>query len=441
MRSRRLKAAAILLCAGMLLPALRLSAAEKEKTMIEAGKDYSFMNCDTGRVIRAGDTEYFRLEAADGGYYLTDSAGCYFRIDSGSLRQSEIKQKLIITGHQRGRFTISTADGKYITDDDSGESSAAALKTAGQAKYIEAYWYLTAKGEPAPLKIMPLGDSLTNGENADIPAEERCGYRKLLSSLIAENAPELRFVFVGSQKSGGTAYGNSAALFRHEGHNGYVINDIYGKAPPHYGIAQNIDPWLKKYQPDAVFIMLGTNDIGLSFESGDLSMIDRISENWELLAKTVLKALPDGGMLIAGAVPPIRNGEIFNAWAKRLNSNLIKLSKSLDSDRKEVVFADINTAVNENGLADSFCSDGGHFNEAGYTAVGNAFYKAFASSATYDRMTASGTPESSENSTENDTSETTEPKKNGSALRIALGAVGAAAVIGIVISCVRKKKR
>ena len=37
-------------------------------------------------------------------------------------------------------------------------------------------------------------------------------------------------------------------------------------------------------------------------------------------------------MLIAGAVPPIRNGEIFNAWAKKLNSNLIKLSKSLDSD-------------------------------------------------------------------------------------------------------------
>lgn len=83
MRGGRLKAVAILLCAGMLLPALRLSAAEKEKTMIEAGKDYSFMNCDTGRVIRAGDTEYFRLEAADGGYYLTDSAGCYFRIDSG----------------------------------------------------------------------------------------------------------------------------------------------------------------------------------------------------------------------------------------------------------------------------------------------------------------------------------------------------------------------
>ena len=56
-------------------------------------------------------------------------------------------------------------------------------------------------------------------------------------------------------------------------------------------------------------------------------------------------------------------------------------------------------------------------------------------------MTAAGTPESSENSTENDTSETTVPKKNGSALRIALGVVGAGAVIGIVIACVRKKKK
>ena len=437
----KLKAAAILLCAGIILPVLHLSAAEKENTMIEAGKEYSFMNCDTGRVIRAENTEYFRLEAADGGYYLTDSSGGYFRADSGSLRRSDIKQKLIITEHERGRFTVSTADGKYITDDDSGDDNTAVLGTAKEAKYIEAYWYLTAKGEPAPLKIMPLGDSLTNGENADIPAEERCGYRKLLSSLIAENAPELRFVFVGSQKSGGTAYGNSASLFRHEGHNGYVINDIYGKAPPHYGIAQNIDPWLKKYQPDAVFMMLGTNDIGLSYESGDLSMIDRISENWESLVRTILNALPEGGIVVAGAVPPIKNGEIFNAWAKKLNSNLITLSKSLDSESKEVVFADINTAVSKNGLADSFCSDGGHFNESGYTAVGNAFYKAFASSATYDRMTASGTPESSENSTENDTSETTVPKKNGSALRIVLGAVGAAAVIGIVISCVRKKKK
>lgn len=441
MKRGKLKAAAILLCAGIILPVLHLSAAEKENTMIEAGKEYSFMNCDTGRVIRVGDTEYFRLEAADGGYYLTDSSGGYFRADSGSFRRSDIKQKLIIKEHERGRFTVSTADGKYITDDDSGDDNTAVLGTAKEAKYIEAYWYLTAKGEPAPLKIMPLGDSLTNGENADIPAEERCGYRKLLSSLIAENAPELRFVFVGSQKSGGAAYGNSASLFRHEGHNGYVINDIYGKAPPHYGIAQNIDPWLKKYQPDAVFMMLGTNDIGLSYESGDLSMIDRISENWESLVRTVLNSLPDGGIVVAGAVPPIKNGEIFNAWAKKLNSNLITLSKSLDSESKEVVFADINTAVSKNGLADSFCSDGGHFNESGYTAVGNAFYKAFASSSTYDRMTASGTPESSENSTENDTSETTVPKKNGSALRIALGVIGAAAVIGIVIACVRKKKK
>lgn len=439
MKKYRLKAAVMLLCAAMSLSALQLTEAKKEKTMIETGKEYLFMNCDTGRVIRAGDTEYFRLEETGGGYYITNSEGIYYRVDGGSLKRSDIKQKLTLTQYERGRFTISTADGNFIIDDDSGETNNATLGISKEAKFIESYWYLTEKGNQTPLKIMPLGDSLTNGEDADIPAEKRCGYRKLLSALIAENAPDLRFVFVGSQKSGGTAYGNSASLFRHEGHNGYVIDDIYGKAPPHFGIAQSIDLWLKKYQPEAVFMMLGTNDIGLSWESGDLSTIETISKNWELLVKTILKSLPDGGIIIAGSVPPIKNGEIFNAWAKKLNSRLITISKTLDSESKEVVFADINTAINKNGLSDSFCSDGGHFNESGYTAVGNKFYEAFASSGIYERLTANQIPESTENAAESGTDALSKPKNRDSKLWIIPAAVGAAAAFAVMLIVRRKK--
>lgn len=431
--------AAMLLCMVLLLPVLNINAAEKDDVMIKAGKEYSIMNCDTGRLIRAVNREYFRLEAVDGGYYLSDSDGGYYRFDGGILKKSDIKQRLIIKKHEYGRYTLSTANGRYFTDDDSGDDSTAVIGNANDAKYIEAYWYFTERGERAPIKIMPLGDSLTNGENADIPTEERCGYRGLISSLIAENAPNLRFVFVGSQRSGGTAYGNSSALYRHEGHNGYVINDIYGKAPPHYGIAQSIMPWLKKYRPDAVIMMLGTNDVGLSWESGDLSMIERIAENWESLVKTVLNAIPDGGIIVVASVPPIKNGELFNAWAKRLNSNLISLSRSLDSESKEVVFSDVNTAVYENGLSDSFCSDGGHFNESGYAAVGNKLYESIAASRTFRRLLSEHRTENSEST---DIMSDTVHEKQIATAWLLLASLGAITVItaAVIVSAVKKKR-
>lgn len=456
----KLKLICLCVTVALLCGCLTVAINGKEETtmvysQIESEQLYSFMNCDTGRVIRSGSVEYFKLVAADDSgevFYLTDAdSGETYSIDNKTLKTGAIKQKLKIRHVGQNRFTVQLLNGTFIKDDDSGDTNDAALANDANGKTIENYWYLTKQGQHPPVKMMPIGDSLTNGEDADIPAEQRCGYRALLSSKIAESNENLRIVFVGSQKSGGVAYGNSMSLYRHEGHNGYVINDIYNISP-HYGIYQYMTPWLTKYQPDVFFVMLGTNDIGLTWQKGELSDLDPIAANWELLIKTFLEVIPEGGMVVAGAVPPIRNSEVYNSWAKKFNSMIFPKVSTLSSDEKEVVFADIHRAILDNGLSTSFCSDGGHFNSSGYTAVANRFFDAFIHSDTYtalceniekDRLADEGTAVGTDTAVTSEavTNDVNDTSTGSSILRILIPvAVGiaVAAVAGIVLF--KKKK-
>ena len=237
--------------------------------------------------------------------------------------------------------------------------------------------------------------------------------------------------------------GCRVALFRHEGHNGYVINDIYGIVP-HYGIYQNMAPWLAKYQPDVIFLMLGTNDIGLTWQEGDLSKIDVIAENWKGLVRTLQAAMPENSLVVAGAVPPIKNSEIFNSWAKKLNANIRVAVKELSSGTKEVVFADVNGAVMNNGLANSFCSDGGHFNTSGYTAVANAFFGAFSSSKTFGKILTDLEKEKMPETVPESAVQSSEPEEapDGKLIwGVAAGLAVAAAVAVLLVVSGRKRRK
>ena len=102
-----------------------------------------------------------------------------------------------------------------------------------------------------PLRIMPLGDSLTYGQDLDNPDAEHDGYRGDLSVLLAEKYPNLRFAFVGSQVSGRTSRADALKLYRNEGHNAHTVYELnYGD--PFRGIYQLCDSWLAKYQPDVI---------------------------------------------------------------------------------------------------------------------------------------------------------------------------------------------
>ena len=359
---------------------------------IKSGNNYTFMNCDTGRMLDADESDYnFKLEAVEGEedtyYMMNPDSNKYYKVEAQGFTETEAPQKYEIKRCEYNRYTIATSDGLYLRDTDEGTDNDVTLGTDALAQTIEFYWFPTVVGEQMPLKIMPIGDSLTNGADSDKDVSEHYGYRKLLSKLIAEGNPDFRFVFVGSLRSGGTAMGDDISLYRHEGHNGFVIYDMYN-IEPHFGIYQYMDPWLEKYSPDMFFVMLGTNDIGLTYPSGDSSRLDEITANWKLLVTAFKETIGDEGLIVAGLVPPISTNKTFNAWAKRLNIEIVKGVEELDSEKIEVVYSDINKAINVYGLDKGFCSDGGHFNDAGYEEVAKTYYATFVSTDTYKAICA-----------------------------------------------------
>lgn len=105
---------------------------------------------------------------------------------------------------------------------------------------------VVAGGAPAQaesnggVRIMPLGDSITDGLNT--PG----GYRIGLWQRLA-NAGRLTD-FVGSASNGPATLGDHD----HEGHSGWRIDDVDG----------SITGWLRTANPRTILLHLGTNDIG-----------------------------------------------------------------------------------------------------------------------------------------------------------------------------------
>ncbi|MGF1431212.1 SGNH/GDSL hydrolase family protein [Kitasatospora sp. LaBMicrA B282] len=111
------------------------------------------------------------------------------------------------------------------------------------------------------LRIMPLGDSITVG----VGSTHDTGYRLPLWRLL-DGQGRIDAVFVGSQRDG--AFPQPF----HEGHSGWMINDIRAR----------VDGWLRTQHPDVVLLHIGINDLdrapGYRTQAADRlrALLDRI---------------------------------------------------------------------------------------------------------------------------------------------------------------------
>ncbi len=151
-------------------------------------------------------------------------------------------------------------------------------------------WHYGAKD----FRLMPLGDSLTEGVGA------KTGYRGPLQQLLNDLGIHPDFV--------GSANTNPGASFLdqdHEGHGGYRVSDLISHG---FGnSATTIEGWVSAANPDVILLHIGTNDI-----SNPLAWQNAVEDFDELLSK-IYGTASRVTVLVAKILPtalPTRNLQI-----------------------------------------------------------------------------------------------------------------------------------
>ena len=217
----------------------------------------------------------------------------------------------------------------------------------------------------AALKIMPLGDSITDG--LTYPG----GYRVKLFQNFGSDPNQV--VFVGSQNNGHPALPTTPVNEGyHEGHNGFIIKNIPGSP----GLYENIPSWLNNnVNPDIILLMIGINDVNFNFQVATAP--SRLGDLISLIANTKPNAA-----LIVGSITPIddqknvyRYDSNGNARVNAFNAEIPGLIQyHHDVLGHNVFFCDINSQLSFSDL-----SDGLHPNVSGYNKMGDAWYAAIQS--------------------------------------------------------------
>jgi lysophospholipase L1-like esterase len=143
----------------------------------------------------------------------------------------------------------------------------------------------------ASVRIMPLGDSITNGSSSGVVPDSQqyyLSYRKALRDKLTDRGYQINYV--GSQVSGDAIFSDA----QHEGHGGWVADG----GPAGTSIAPNVYNFLEANPADIVLLHIGTNDVGAGHASADdvrliLDEIDRYSPSvWVVLALIINQATP-----------------------------------------------------------------------------------------------------------------------------------------------------
>ena len=224
---------------------------------------YSFMNADTGREIAIGDVTRFMVFDGDEDKNIFSfyHDGSYLDLTAATPAWSEKAIDYQLIACENGRYQIFVAKGYAVCDTDGGTTNVPTLGlTDGDS--IATGWYLTKQGDPKPLRILPIGDSITYGTNPDTTAP-RMGWRDDLSKGLADKLD--RYVFVGNQVTKVTDV-NDAELARHEGNPGWTVKDHGDRN----GIYDLVPATVNKYDPDIVLMMIGINDMAV-YASGGFS--------------------------------------------------------------------------------------------------------------------------------------------------------------------------
>lgn len=211
------------------------------------------------------------------------------------------------------------------------------------------FWLVgTLHGQTMPLRIMPLGDSITDGYNTT--AAGRGGYRGDLYDLLT--AAGYHVDFVGSR----TLNSSNVPDPEHQGHSGWRIDQIDANMASYLAGHEHLD---------AVLMLIGTNDFAEEYRSfTDIhTAIDRL----DALILKIATLRPQTRILVSNLLwrREPENTEIQTVF----NPHVEARCNAHAAAGRRVTFIDLRSALLTTDL-----QDGLHPSPAGYTKLANAWF-------------------------------------------------------------------
>jgi lysophospholipase L1-like esterase len=220
-----------------------------------------------------------------------------------------------------------------------------------------------ASGAPAfqpcpasgPCKIMPFGDSITQGYNVN------GGYRAPLFHLALAANRDITFVGSANDYSVPTVDGKAFPK-DHEGHGGFTIEG-------NNGIAKFVATSVPSYKPNIITLMIGTNDI-----NGNNNLADAPNRLGKLLDSIFMR---DANILVVLAqIVPTRTDGTNNA-VKTYNAAMPNLVSTRVAQGQHIVLVDMYGAFTKDAnYKQSLFADNLHPNQAGYDAMADVWFAA-----------------------------------------------------------------
>jgi lysophospholipase L1-like esterase len=200
-------------------------------------------------------------------------------------------------------------------------------------------WTVNCRTGSNPIRIMPLGDSLTEGSY--VPGGYRVG---LWSRLEADG---LCVDFVGSQDGGPRSLPDR----QHEGHPGWRIDQIAG----------SMAPWLLRERPDIVLLLIGTNDVVQGYA------LDAAPRRLGTLLDLIAATLP-GCRVVVASIPPLAEPE----YQQRARAYNAALADVVAARGQRVSYVDAFSALDVADLD----ADGIHLSAGGYDKLAAVWHPA-----------------------------------------------------------------
>ena len=202
-----------------------------------------------------------------------------------------------------------------------------------------------AQAVPPPIRILPLGDSITDG----VPVAG--GYRAPLYQLLTNAGFKVDFV--------GTLNNNSSPQLpdpNHEGHSGYRIDQIDA----------GFLGWINAVaDPDVILLLIGTNDYGQGQDTA------HATNRLDHLISRIASTRPNAKLVVANLLLRVDNPALYTSIRTTFNPHVPAIVAKHAALGQSVYFLDLNAALRASDLA-----DGLHPNTTGYRKMATNWFGA-----------------------------------------------------------------